>query len=137
MPFLSRRDGFAIFKFPQPYSIWRAVQNKIARLFVLVAGICIGTSAWAADGKILATPGVFQIEGAAGGGLVPWAQLAGYASDQEMSASAFCSSARVDDYQLRVCGAQLNWRDRVEVSVARQQFVVDALDIEIHQNIYA
>lgn len=138
MPFLNRREAFAICQLLQPHLIWRAVQNKTAQLiFIFFAGICTGISAWAADGKLLGTPGVFQIEGAAGGGLVPWAQLAGYASDREMSASAFCSNAQVDDYQLRVCGAQLNWRDRVEASVARQQFIVEALNIDIHQNIYA
>lgn len=138
MPFLNRRDGLALVKFLRLFSHARVIQKKISQLlFILIAGIYTGISVWAADGKLLATPGVFQIEGAAGGGLVPWAQLAGYASDREISASAFCSGARVDDYELNVCGAQLNVRDRVEVSVARQQFVIDALNTDIHQNIYA
>ena len=39
----------------------------------------------AGQGKLLGTPGVSQVEGSAGGGLVPWAQLAGYASDDEFA----------------------------------------------------
>ncbi|ALU44015.1 hypothetical protein AT705_14330 [Pseudoalteromonas rubra] len=48
------------------------------------------------SGKLLATPGVSQVEGSAGGGIVPWAQLAGYASDEQWSLGGFCSRASVD-----------------------------------------
>jgi len=49
----------------------------------LLAGLLLATSfsSLASDGKLLATPGVSQIEGSGGGGIVPWAQLAGYASE--------------------------------------------------------
>ncbi len=90
----------------------------------------------AANGKLLATPGVSQIEGAAGGGLVPWAQLAGYATDDEIAANVFCSRATVDDYQLDVCGAQANFYDRVELSFAKQTFDIDALGLQIEQEIF-
>ena len=89
----------------------------------------------ASDGKLLATPGVSQIEGGGGGGIVPWAQLAGYASDDEFSVNGFCSRADVTDYTLDVCGAQLNLFNRVELSYAVQQFDVPALDTEIEQSI--
>lgn len=104
--------------------------------FILINGAMLFSSAaYGASGKILATPGVFQVEGAAGGGLVPWAQLAGYASDEEFALSGFCSRAQVDDYRLNVCGAQANFFDHVEISLARQNFLVDALDAEIEQDI--
>ena len=51
----------------------------IKLLFALALSFCSALS-MAATGKLLATPGVSQIEVSAGGGLVPWAQLAGYAS---------------------------------------------------------
>ncbi|AFJ02210.1 Hypothetical protein in Cyanoglobin locus [Methylophaga frappieri] len=89
----------------------------------------------AADGKLLATPGVSQIEGAAGGGFVPWAQLAGYASRDEISGNVFCSRGNLDDYHLNVCGAQIGLYDRVELSLAEQQFHVDALDLNIEQRV--
>lgn len=71
-----------------------------------------------ANGKLLATPGVSQIEGSAGGGLVPSAQLAGYASEDEMSISGYCTQANVDDFELSTCGVQGNLYDRVEFSYA-------------------
>ncbi|TVZ40974.1 Protein of unknown function (DUF3034) [Alteromonadaceae bacterium 2753L.S.0a.02] len=90
-----------------------------------------------AGGKLLATPGVAQIEGAGGGGLVPWAQLAGYASESQVGVSGFCSRATINDYALNVCGAQLNVFNRMELSYARQTFDVPAFDTEISQQIAA
>ena len=87
------------------------------------------------SGKLLATPGVSQVEGSGGGGIVPWAQLAGYASEDEFSVNGFCSRADVSDYALNVCGAQLNLFNRVELSYAKQEFDVPALNTEIEQSI--
>ena len=98
--------------------------------FCLMSLPCVASS-----GKLLATPGVSQIEGNAGGGIVPWAQLAGYASDDEFSINGFCSRADVTDYTLDVCGAQLNLFNRVEFSYAIQQFDVPAFNAQIEQNI--
>mgnify|MGYP000356727502 CR=1 FL=1 len=88
-----------------------------------------------AKGKILATPGVSQVEGSGGGGLVPWAQLAGYATEDELAFSAFCTQANVKDFQLNTCGAQANFYDRVEVSIAKQNFDVDPLFLTLSQKI--
>lgn len=91
----------------------------------------------AGQGKLLGTPGVSQVEGSAGGGLVPWAQLAGYASDDEFAINGFCSRADVTDYSLNVCGAQVNVFDRVELSYAQQRFEVPSLSTTIEQSITA
>lgn len=88
-----------------------------------------------AGGKILATPGVSTVEGSAGGGLVPWAQLAGYATEDEVLASGFCSRASVDDFDLNVCGAQINIKDRIELSYAEQTFDVNPLSLQLEQSI--
>ncbi|MDI4669073.1 MULTISPECIES: DUF3034 family protein [Pseudoalteromonas] len=107
------------------------------RLNWLFCLACIGfaSSGLAASGKLLATPGVSQVEGSAGGGIVPWAQLAGYASDDEIAINGFCSRADVSDYRLDVCGAQLNIYDRVEFSYAEQRFEVPALNTDIEQSV--
>ncbi len=97
--------------------------------------LAFASSGLAASGKLLATPGVSQVEGSAGGGIVPWAQLAGYASDDEIAINGFCSRADVSDYRLDVCGAQLNIYDRVEFSYAEQRFEVPALNTDIEQSI--
>jgi hypothetical protein len=101
----------------------------------LFTTLVLSSHAFAAEGKLLATPGVSQVEGSGGGGLVPWAQLAGYASQDEYATSVFCSKAIVDDYRLRSCGAQLTIKDRVEVSLAQQSFKVHALNTSIEQTI--
>jgi len=109
---------------------------KIIKLAYLTVLLLFASQLFAADGKLIATPGVSQVEGSAGGGLVPWAQLAGYASQDEVAANVFCSQAKVDDFRLRSCGAQLNLYDRVELSLAHQTFRVDALDTDIEQRIF-
>lgn len=89
----------------------------------------------AGGGKLLGTPGVMQIEGAGGGGLVPWATLAGYAADDEWAVTVFGSQASVEDFRLRVQGVALNLRDQVELSLARQDFDLRGSGSEIAQDI--
>ncbi|HET8807838.1 MAG TPA: DUF3034 family protein [Methylophaga sp.] len=105
------------------------------RLIVCLLSLLITNNVGAADGKLLATPGISQIEGAAGGGFVPWAQLAGYGSREEIAGNIFCSRGNTDNYHLNVCGAQIGLYDRVELSLARQQFHVDALELNIEQRV--
>ena len=47
--------------------------------------------------RLLATGGVMQIEGSAGGGLTPWALIAGYGTREEIGASAFYTHAKTND----------------------------------------
>jgi hypothetical protein len=110
---------------------------KHLKWFVGLYCLASAASSLAATGKLLATPGISQVEGSAGGGLVPWAQLAGYASADEVAINGFCSRADVTDYRLDVCGVQFNLFDRVELSYAQQQFDVPALDTQIEQSISA
>ncbi len=78
--------------------------------------------AQAGGGKLLLTGGVSSIDGAAGGGLTPWATIGSYAADGEWGATAFVSRARTADYGLTVAGVALAWSDRLELSIARQDF---------------
>ncbi len=105
------------------------------KTLLIFTALLTGNAVNAADGKLIATPGVSQIEGSAGGGLVPWAQLAGYASRDEVAVNVFASRGTVDDYSLDVFGAQLNLYDRLEFSIAEQEFHVDALNLNIRQRI--
>ena len=73
-------------------------------------------------GKLLLTGGVTQVEGAAGGGLTPWAVIGGYGERDQFGANAFYTRVDVDDYGLESYGAMVGIRDRVELSVARQAF---------------
>lgn len=95
-----------------------------------------GIPALAGEGKLLATPGVIQLEGSGGSGIVPWATLAGYASQDEIAVTTFATRVSVDDYRLSSWGVAANLYDRVEVSVAKQDFDLRASGAEISQDIY-
>lgn len=95
-----------------------------ALLPLAAAAICwAGVSAAHADtGKLLLTGGVSTIEGAAGGGLSPWAVIGTQATEGENGVSAFVSHAKTQDYGLNVAGAAVAFNNRLELSVARQDF---------------
>ncbi len=75
--------------------------------------------------KLLATGGVTQFEGAAGGGLTPWALIGGYGTREEIGATAFFTLLDTDDYVLDSHGFAVGLYDRVELSYARQDLDVD------------
>ncbi len=98
------------------------------RLLCLLGGLMIASHTTADIGsRIWATGGVTTIEGSAGGGLVPWALLGSYASDEEWGGTLALSRAEVDDYTLSVAAAGITWRNRVELTVARQSLDLDTL----------
>ncbi|CAH1044349.1 DUF3034 family protein [Halomonas sp. TD01] len=90
-----------------------------------------------AGSRILGTGAVSAIEGAAGGGLSPWAVLTSTASDNELGATVSTTRAWVDDYRLSVTSASVNVQDRLELSIARQTFELTTLGGELEQDIYA
>ncbi len=111
--------------------------KKLKFTLALALLTCMAPHAAHAGGKLLATPGVAQVEGSGGGGIVPWAQLAGYASENQIRGSVFCSRADVENYALNVCGTQVNVHNRAEFSYAQQTFDVPAFDTTISQSIAA
>lgn len=108
---------------------------KPSRIFAGITLTLIPALTFAGEGKLQETAGVTQIEGSSGGGLVPWATLAGYDSRDEFSLSAFSTRVSVDDFRLYAFGAALSLYDRVELSVARQTFDLIDTPYEINQNI--
>lgn len=74
------------------------------------------------NGKLLLTGGVSSIDGAAGGGLTPWAVTGSYATGSQVGATAFATRVRSQDYALSVAGAAVGFGDRAELSLARQDF---------------
>lgn len=78
--------------------------------------------AQADTGKLVLTGGVSSIDGAAGGGLTPWAVIGSNATDGEVGFTAHLSRATTQDYGLTTYGASLGWKDRVELSLAQQNF---------------
>jgi hypothetical protein len=84
-------------------------------------------------GRLLATGGASTFEGSAGGGIVPWAVIAGYGTEDQWGAAAYATRVEVRDYTLSSHGVALGWRNRVEVGIARQRFglptLADALSL--------
>ncbi|WP_227368458.1 DUF3034 family protein [Halomonas sp. M20] len=102
--------------------------------FTFILGLTGLTNAYAGD-RILATGGVTQIEGSAGGGLVPWGVLHGTTSDNGLGITAAASRAGIDDYTLDVKGVALNLYNRLEISFARQHLALDTLGGKLEQDI--
>jgi hypothetical protein len=94
---------------------------------VLGAAMSAPASAQAAgmdnmSGKLLLTGGVSQVEGAAGGGLTPWALIGGYGTRDQVGGSAYFTRVETDDFALDSFGALVAINNRVEFSVSQQQF---------------
>jgi len=87
----------------------------------LAGSALLATPAQARQGKLLLTGGVSSIDGAAGGGLTPWAVTGSYASQDELGGSVFVTRLRSQDYGLTTRGALLAWGERMEFSLARQE----------------
>jgi hypothetical protein len=99
-------------------SAWRTLGVlAIAASLHLASG-----SARADTGKLLLTGGVSTIEGAAGGGLTPWAVIGSNATDGQMGVSAYLTRATTQDYALTGYGVAAGLYNRFEVSLARQDF---------------
>ena len=78
-------------------------------------------------GKLLLTGGVTQVEGAAGGGLTPWAVIGGYGTRDQIGGNAFYTRVDLDDYSLDSYGVLIGFYDRVELSASRQRFDTEAV----------
>ncbi|MGL6290123.1 MAG: DUF3034 family protein [Silanimonas sp.] len=79
------------------------------------------------SGKLLLTGGVSQIEGAAGGGLTPWAVIGGYGTRDEVGGYAFYTRVDINDYSLDSYGVLVGFYDRVELSASQQRFDTEAV----------
>jgi hypothetical protein len=73
-------------------------------------------------GKLLLTGGVSSLEGGAGGGLSTWGVIAGNETDSGVGGKVHATYVDLPDYTLRAAGAALGLHDRIELSVARQEF---------------
>lgn len=98
------------------------MKKTLATTLLATSAALAPAAAWADTGKLLLTGGVSTIEGAAGGGLTPWAVIGSNATDEETGATAFATHVGTRDYAMNAYGAAVGFRDRFELSVARQDF---------------
>lgn len=97
--------------------------------------LSLAQPAYAGTGKLIGTAGLTQVEGTGGGGLVPWATLSGYDSNDEISVSANVSRVNLKDYRLRTASINTSIYDRVELSFAKHIFELTTLGGDIKQDI--
>lgn len=102
--------------------LWSRVAVRTLSSLVLCAA-----TAQAGGNRLLATGGVMQVEGSAGGGLTPWALIAGLGTDEQTGGSAFCTQVQPQKFSLRSCGLAVGIRDRLEISFAQQRFDLDEI----------
>lgn len=100
---------------------------SILGMLALASTLAPGKGAYANEtlfgsGKILATPGVIQIEGAGGSGLSTWAMISGYGTNRQIGGSAHHTYVTTDDFTLNATGVTIGFYDRVELSFTRQWF---------------
>ncbi len=115
------------------------MQNKVALLLALGLTATAGQALAGPDmGKLLATGGVSQLEGAGGGGLTPWALITGYGSRDSFGGNAHFTHVATQDYTLDTAGVAVGIADRVELSLATQDFrgsLAPLNDLRIKQDI--
>jgi hypothetical protein len=88
-----------------------------------------------AGGKLLGSSGVTQVEGSGGAGIVPWATLSGSGTRDEMSGATFFTAISVDDFRMSAYGGSYAYHDRIEVSLAHQNFKSNDKAVQLSQNV--
>ena len=101
----------------------QSVSKKTLRsLFLVMSMLNILPNIAVAGDRLLATGGVMQIEGSAGGGLTPWALISGYGTRGQTGASAFYTHARTNaGFEMNLAGVSLSFDNRVEISLSQQR----------------
>lgn len=82
-------------------------------------------------GKLLLTNGITSLDGASGGGLTPWAVIAGNETSDGIGLSAHGTLVEVKDYDYQSAGVAVGFRDRIELSYAHQNFNTNAIGIAL------
>jgi len=104
--------------------------DRVTGSGVTALALALGLGAWSAawaggmdnGGKLLLTGGVTNVEGAGGGGIATWATVTGYETVDGAGANLHITQLELPDFTFRTWGASAGYRDRVELSYARQEF---------------
>jgi hypothetical protein len=73
-------------------------------------------------GKLPLTAGFTDVDGAGGGGLVPWAIITGYGTATSWGANAHYTVVPLNDFRFQSYGAAVGALDRFEASVTHDEF---------------
>lgn len=111
----------------RPFSI-RVIRPIVLSAFLILSATPVSAQMfdWVPEsrtgGKLLLTGGVSSLEGAGGGGLATWALTTGYGAEDGIGGNLHATYVSLPDYELRSVGAAMGLWDRVELSIARQEF---------------
>lgn len=90
------------------------------------------TGSWAGmynDGKVFLTGGVFTVDGAGGGGAVPWATITGYESRDGINGGAGFTYVRLPNYDINWIGGSIGFYDRFELSYVNTKLTTDLSNV--------
>lgn len=110
------------------------IHISLLTLLLALALTCSAPS-WASS-RLLATSGVTQLEGGAGGGLIPWAVISGYGDEGEASVGAYYTSVDLQSFRLKINGISASLDNRYEVSAAQQSFELKGVAGDVRQEVY-
>ncbi len=99
----------------------------LAAVMLLTPALAQAQSVPATGGKLLLTGGVSQVEGAAGGGLTPWAVIGGNDSEGQFGGNAYYTEISTTDYKITSRGVLFSVDNRVELTASRQSFDTQAV----------
>jgi hypothetical protein len=89
----------------------------------------------AESGRLLASGGATALEGSAGGGIVPWAVLSGYGTEDELGGALGVTRVHTDDFTLDAYGASFTLWNRLELSLAQHRFDARPYDTVLRQSV--
>ncbi|KQM96705.1 hypothetical protein ASE78_12120 [Sphingomonas sp. Leaf25] len=95
-------------------------RNELCAICVMTVALPAQAQTVGEPGKLLLTNGISTIEGSAGGGLTPWAVIAGNATKDTIGGQAGVTIAALPDYDVTVLSGAIGAWDRIELSFARQ-----------------
>lgn len=98
------------------------MKKIIPAVLAVLVGAAASAHAAPDMGKLLATGGVSQVEGAGGGGITPWALISGYGTRDSWGANAHYTYISTQDYKLGSYGVAVGIADQLELSFANQEF---------------
>jgi hypothetical protein len=114
----------------------RGLPGRASRLLLplAIACACAGTAAHADQGRLLGTGGATVLEGSGGGGLVPWATLSGYNTEDGVGGALAFTRVRVDDYALDAYSGSLTFWNRLELSLSHHRLDAEPFDAVLEQH---
>lgn len=96
--------------------------GRVAGLLLGALAALAASSAHADGYRILATGGVTELEGSAGGGITPWAVISGYGTDEQADVTGFYTNVTTPNFTLNDIGLAVGYFNRIEFSAASQRF---------------